>query len=580
MHKSFMYFSAPKNNVLSFEYFISRKVLKSEVQGKKVSRPIVRISIISIALAVVVNLITIAVVTGFQHEVREKVSGFGSHLFIMSSGENSIYECEPIRKDQTFFPALGKEDGIKYIQYVAYKPVLFQSDKKERTFKLNSGKDTSYVQQEIQGAILKGVDHSYDMSFFKQHLKKGRLPVFSKDTISQEIMISSKIARDLNLQLNEEVKAFFVKSQPIRRVFKLVGIYETGLEEFDKKIAIGDIRIVQELNDWGIKASIVVEDTMSNGQLIIKGEVTGGNGNYRYDWGKGYENYSGFTLCPTKDTVIRLIASDYWTDINGREEKTSIPDTAYLKIKIKGTGMSYCDFKLTSDASLIREYTNNTGTKFMLKASQKEVHLEQIDGKGSSSNYVGGFELAVSNWNELPEITERLKKRFELIPTKHNEVLSVQSIMDTQNDIFVWLGFLDLNVIIILTLMILIGIINMGSALLVLILVRTNFIGMMKAMGANNWSIRKIFLIQAGFLILRGMVYGNLIGLTICGIQYFFGVLTLNPEVYYLSEVPIEISFWSWVALNIGTLVICISALIIPSIVITRINPIKAIRFN
>jgi len=498
----------------------------------------------------------------------------------MNSGENSIYECEPIRKDQAFYPGLKREDGIKYIQYVAYKPVLFQSEKKERSFKLSSGKDTTYVQQEIQGAILKGVDHTYDMRFFKQHLKKGRLPEFPKDSISQEIIISAKIARDLNLKLNEDVKAFFVKSQPIKRVFKLVGIYETGLEEFDKKIALGDIRIVQELNDWGIKASIVVEDTMSNGQLIIKGAITGGNGNYRYDWGNGFENYSGFTICPTKDTVIRLIASDYMTDINGREEQTSIPDTAYLKIKIKGTGFSYCDFKMTSDANLIRDYLNTSGTRFSIKASQKEIHFEQIDGKGSSSNYVGGFELAVSDWNSLPEVTERLKKRFELIPTKHNEILSVKSIMDTQNDIFVWLGFLDLNVFIILTLMIIIGIINMGSALLVLILVRTNFIGMMKAMGANDWSIRKIFLIQAGFLILRGMIYGNLIGLSLCGIQYFFGVLSLNPEVYYLSEVPIEISFWSWAALNIGTLVICISALIIPSIVITRINPIRAIRFN
>lgn len=525
-------------------------------------------------------MITIAVVTGFQHEVREKVSGFGSHIFIMSSGENSIYESEPILKDQTFYPNLKKEQGIDNIQYVAYKPVLFQSDKKERQFKLNSGKDTSYVQQEIQGAILKGVDETYDLSFFKQHLKKGRLPHFTQDSICHEIMVSSRIARDLNLALNTEVKAFFVKNQPVKRLFKLVGIYETGLEEFDKKMAIGDIRIVQELNDWGIKASIELADTMSNGQLIIKSSVTGGNGNYRFDWGKGYENYSGFTLCPIKDTVIRLIASDYWMNIDGVNEQTSIPDTAFLKIKIKGTGYSFCDFKMNNDRELIRTYLSDDGSKFSIKASQKELMVEQIDGKGSSVNYVGGFEVSVKNWNELPEIVDRLKKRFELIPTKSGESLSVQSIMDTQSDIFVWLGFLDLNVVIILTLMILIGIINMGSALLVLILVRTNFIGMMKAMGATNWSIRKIFLIQAGFLILRGMFWGNVIGLGLCGIQYFFGVIKLNPEVYYLHQVPVEVSFLSWALLNAGTLIVCLTALIIPSIVITRISPIKAIRFN
>ena len=575
-----MYFSAPKERLLSFEYFISKKVLKSEVQGKKVSRPIVRISIISIALAVVVNLITIAVVTGFQHEVREKVSGFGSHIFIMSSGENSIYESEPILKNQAFFSILKKDNEIKTIHYIAYKPLLFQSNNKDRQFKLKSGKDTSYVQQEIQGAILKGIDYNYDLSFFKQHLKSGRLPKFSKDSISSEIIISKRIARDLNLEIGEEVKAFFVKNQPVKRIFKLVGIYETGLEEFDKKMAIGDIRIVQELNDWGIKTSIIIADTLSNGQLIVKADVIGGNGTYRYDWGKGYENYSGFTICPVKDTLIKLIVSDYWMKINGENEKTSIPDTAYLDIKIKGNDYSACDFKTNSDEELIRTYLNEDGSNYSLSTSNKNLVFKQINGKGSSSNYVGGFEVSVKDWNKLPEIVNRLKKQLELIPTKNNESLSVKSIIDTQSDIFVWLGFLDLNVVIILTLMILIGIINMGSALLVLILVRTNFIGIMKSMGASNWSIRKIFLIQAAFLILRGMLWGNIIGLSLCALQYFFGIITLNPEVYYLSQVPVEISFSSWAALNIGTILVCLSALIIPSVVITRINPAKAIRFN
>lgn len=575
-----MYFSAPKNKLLSVEYFISRRILKSEVQGKKVSKPIVRISIISIALAVVVNLITIAVVTGFQHEVREKVSGFGSHILIQSSGENSIYESEPILKNQAFFPEMGKEAGIKNIQYVAYKPVLFQSDKIERSYKLKSGKDTSYLQQEIKGAILKGVDETYDLSFFRENLIEGRLPKFEKNKICEEIILSKQIANDLGLKLNDEVRSFFVKSKPIKRIFKLVGIYQTGLEELDQKIAIGDIQIVQEMNDWGIKAMIEVADTMTNGQLIIKGNVTGGNGNFRYDWGKGYENYSGFTLCPDKDTTIRLIASDYWSNISGRDEVTSIPDTAYLKIHIKGAGYSACDFKKDGEGNLVRTFLNVDGTKFSLKAGQKEIIFETIIGKGSSHNYVGGFEVNVDQWNDLPEIALKLKKRFDLIPTENNESLAVKSIVENESDIFVWLGFLDINVIIILTLMILIGIINMGSALLVLILVRTNFIGMMKAMGANNWMIRKVFLIQAGFLILRGMIIGNVIGLGLCGIQYFFGVFTLNPEVYYLSKVPVEINLLSWITLNVATLVICLSALIIPSIVITRIRPIKAIRFN
>jgi lipoprotein-releasing system permease protein len=574
-----MYFSAGKKKLVPFEYFIARKILKNEVQGKKVSRPIVRISVISIALAVVVNLITIAVVTGFQREVRNKVSGFGSHIFVMNSSGGSIYECEPVLKNQAFYKEIKNDPSIQSVQVVAYKPVIFQSEKIERSFK-KGGKDTSYVRQEIHGAILKGVDSLYDWAFLKKHLIDGKIPNYSTKQSNQEILISSKIAQNLNLKVGDDVKAFFVKSQPVKKVFKLVGIYKTGLDEFDSKIAIGDIRFVQQLNDWGIQASISVDDTLYNGQFIIRADVVGGNGNYRYDWGMGFENAPGFTICPVKDTTIRLIASDYWSDIRGKNETTSIPDTAYLKISIKGTGMSYCDIKTDSQGFITKNYLNENGTSFSVKAPQKEIVFNLENGPGSFTNYVGGFEVNVKNWNELPSIHERLKRKIEFMPTSTNETFAVKSIIENENDIFVWLGFLDLNVLIILTLMILIGIINMGSALLVLILVRSNFIGMMKAMGATNWMIRKVFLIQAGFLILRGMIYGNAIGIGLIAFQHYFHILKLNPDVYYLDKVPTEMDLWAWVALNAGTLLVCLTALIIPSYAITKINPVKAIKFN
>jgi lipoprotein-releasing system permease protein len=578
-HKSFTYLREAKKENVPFEYFIARRVLKNEVQGKKVSRPIVRISVTSIALAVVVNLITIAVVTGFQKEVRNKVSGFGSHIFIMSSGENSIYETEPILKNQAFLEGLNTDPTLLGVHAVAYKPVIFQSEKFEQNIK-GSGSDTSIVRQEIHGAILKGVESNYDWTFFKKHLQEGKLPNLGGTQASSEILLSERIARSLNLKVGQEVKAFFVKNQPIKRIFKLVGIYSTGLEEFDRKIAVADLRLVQELNDWGIKAEIVVSDTLYNGQLIIKGEVVGGNGNYRYDWGKGFESYSGFTLCPVKDTTVRLIASDYWSDIRGKNETNSIPDTAFLKIKIDGIGMSYCDPKTDYQGHINRQFLNDDGTRFSIKASDKTMIFELIPGKGSSSNYVGGYEVNVKDWGELPETHARLKKQLEFIPTQAEELLAVKSIIENESDIFVWLGFLDLNVLIILSLMILIGIINMGSALLVLILVRSNFIGMLKAMGATNWMIRKVFLIQAGMLITRGIVIGNLVGLILIAIQYWLSPLTLNPEVYYLDKVPVELTLWAWLALNAGTLIVCVSALLIPSYAITKISPVKAIRFN
>ncbi len=550
------------------------------MKGKKVSRPIVRISIISIALAIVVNLLTIAVVTGFKREVRDKVTGFGSQIYMMNAGDNSIYESEPILKNQSFFQVLKKDKDIKDIHYVAYKPVIFQSNKMERLAKLKNGKDSLYEHQEIHGAMMKGIDSDYDLSFFKHHLKEGKLPKFNPDSVSDEVLISKKIANDLNLKLNGTVRAFFVKDEPVKRIFKIVGIYETGLEELDKKIALCDIRLIQDLNDWGVKARIVIDDTLYNGNLIVRGEVLGGNGNYRFDWGKGFDTFSGHEFCPTKDTSIRLIVSDYLQNPNEQNAKNSIPDTAYLKVKVEGNKNMPCNFKLTDEGELDKAYLSDDGMKYSINGNGKKATIEMVFGKGSSHNYVGGFELSVNNWNKLPEIVNRLKKKYELLPTENNESLRIHSILDTQKDVFLWLGFLDVNVVIILCLMLLIGIINMGSALLVLILVKTNFIGVLKAMGANNWEIRKVFLIQSAFLIIRGIFWGNIIGLGICAIQHYFGIFSLNPEVYYLDKVPIDLDFTHWFLLNIGTLIVCVAALIIPSVVITRISPIKAIRFD
>ncbi len=551
------------------------------MQGKKVSKPIVRISVISIALAVIVNLITIAVVTGFQQEVRQKVSGFGSHIFIMEASENSIYESDPIQRDQQFLADLKNDPGIKSISVVGYKPVLLQSEEREISYKLASGKDTVENQYQVHGAVIKGVSSDYNWAFFKNYLLDGVLPDYSQDSCENHLVISRKLAADLNYEVGNRVSGFFVKQQPVKRKFKIVGIYETGLEEFDKKVVLGSIASVQKLNDWGIKASIEIADTIIDGQIVVKANVTGGNGvNYRYDWGDGFDTYYGFPICPHKDTTIRLIATDYWTSTREDLSESAIPDTAYLKITVEKGGEYRCYFELNEEEEIEREYLNEDGTKYALDDGTKRLIIETTDGKGSYHEYVSGFEIMVKDWSKLDEVLARTKGRVEMILTPNGEVLKATSIIENEPDIFVWLGFLDVNVIIILVLMILIGIINMGSALLVLILIRSNFIGMMKAMGATNWSIRKIFLIQAGFLIGRGMLWGNLIGLAICLAQKYFGLLPLDPEVYYLSQVPIEINVWHWLLLNVGTLVVCLSALIIPSMVIARINPVKAIKFN
>lgn len=550
------------------------------VQGKKVSKPIVRISVISIALAMIVNLITLAVVTGFQQEVRQKVSGFGSHILIMNEGENSVYESAPIRKQQSFLTELTFNENITSIAPVAYKPVLLQSNKMEIKYQLANGKDTSETQYQVQGALVKGIDSTYDLSFFQQNLIIGEIPNFSEDSNQYKVVISESIAKDLNFNIGDKIGGLFVKNNPLKLNFDVVGIYNTGFEEMDKKIVLGSLKTTQELNDWGIKASFELQDTIIQGYLLLTAEAQGGNGNYRYDWGKGFTREYWQFLCPQKDTSFKVKITDFWSNVNEKTSESTMADSAEIFISIEKSTGKYCSFSLNQSQEIEREYLNEDGTKFRVNSPTKSLIFETKNGKRTANHYVGGFEIQVKDWEKLDETIDDVKLFTNNRLTEHGEVLRSSSIKENQPDIFVWLGFLDINVFIILLLMILIGIINMGSALLVLILIRSNFIGMMKAMGATNASIRKIFITQAGFLIGRGMIWGNIIGVGLCLLQQYTGIISLDPEVYYLSQAPIQLNFWHWLLLNLGTLVVCLSALIVPSMVVSRINPVKAIKFD
>ncbi len=516
----------------------------------------------------IVNIVTLAVVRGFQTEVRDKVIGFGAHAVITKSGENTIFESEPILINQSFYPSLTKDKRIKKIQPVAYKPALLQSKNSE---------NIQDFQQEIEGVLVKGVDKTYDWSFFQANLVQGRAPQFDTEFASDEILISSQIARNLNYKLGQEVNAFFVKQKPVRKNFKIVGIYETGYEELDKQLIIADLRHIQQLNDWGIQTSITVSDSLTNGALVIKSETIGGNGNYRYDWGTGYDRFAGFTYLPSKDTVFQVITSDYWMFIDGKGEKTSIPDTATIEIKVRKAKTPIIGVDLV-DGMVNRTYLDEVGYRFEIQVGDKIATFIKHDGKGSFRNYVGAFECMVHDWEHLEDDLTYLKTK--VLRGQNMIDLKVSSVIDNQNDIFVWLGFLDINVYIILTLMLLIGIINMGSALLVMILVKTSFVGMMKAMGANDWQVRKVFLYQASYLILRGMFWGNVIGIGLCVIQEYFKPLTLNPKVYYLNAVPIELNMGVIIGLNLLTLIVCLIAMLLPSYLITKIQPSKSIKFN
>ncbi|MBI2281524.1 MAG: ABC transporter permease [Bacteroidetes bacterium] len=190
-----------------------------------------------------------------------------------------------------------------------------------------------------------------------------------------------------------------------------------------------------------------------------------------------------------------------------------------------------------------------------------------------SSNLIGGFEVIIDKYEDLTKIDEFVYDHI-------GYDLYSSTILDKNPDIFNWLELQDINVMIIIILMVLVAVINIISALLILILERTNMIGILKALGMPNWNVRKVFLYNALNLIIKGLVIGNIVGIGLCLLQLQFGFLKLPEESYYVSEVPIQLNLYSIIVLNIGTLIVCFLMLILPSYVITKISPVKAIRFD
>ncbi len=192
---------------------------------------------------------------------------------------------------------------------------------------------------------------------------------------------------------------------------------------------------------------------------------------------------------------------------------------------------------------------------------------------------ISGFELVISDFDKIDETGENIND-FISKSSIYNNLYFTQTIKQLNPQIFGWLDLLDMNVWVILFLMLAVAGFNMISGLLILILERTNMIGILKSLGATNWSIRKIFLYHSFFLIGKGMIWGNFIGLLICTIQYFTGVIPLDPEAYYVTSVPISFNWLYIVALNIGTLIASLLMMIGPSYLITKILPSKIIRYE
>ncbi len=391
------------------------------------SRFIIRIAIIAISLSVAVMIISACMVTGFSKEIKKRIFGFWGEVHIENFEVSNAYETLPVNTSQLQLKKLKQNAAIKNIAPYIIKPTILKTKK------------------EIEGIILKGVDSSYDWKSIMPFIRQGRVIHYVKDTAAvKEILVSQTTADKLNIKLGDKVIAYFIKkeqSNTIGRKLEVVGIYHTGLDEYDKDFALVDMRLLQELNQWK------------------QGDAA------------GYE--------------VRL-----W-DMNRMNE---LKDSIYYK-------------------------------------------------------YIG---------QELKAVTMR----------------------EENLNIFEWLDLQRVNEYLILGLMIIIAVLNMITALIILILDRTKMIGILKALGADNSSISTLFIYNALYIIVYGLLWGNIIGLGFCVIQHYTGIIKLNEANYYLSVAPIYFNIPFILAVNVGTVVICMLILLVPVQLISNISPLKSIRFE
>ena len=313
---------------------------------------------------------------------------------------------------------------------------------------------------------------------------------------------------------------------------------------------------IKSVQIFANKAGVLRTKTDFEG-IIFKGVSTD------YDW-SFFEEY-----------MVKGIVPDF---NQPRTREVLLSETIMNRLQLKlndtilATFIKTVNSKLPSNKKYIITGIYNTGflqfDKNMMIGDIREV---QKLNKWSE-NQVGGFEVLLDNFDDIDE-------KGEAVYNSIGATLNSKTIVETNSNVFDWIQLFDNNVRFIIAIMILIAGINMITALLVLILERVQMIGILKALGGNNTSIRKIFLYNASYLILKGLFWGNIIGISIIGIQHYFKVITLNPETYYVATMPVYISFLAILLLNIGTLFLCFLMLIIPSFIITKISPSKSIKF-
>lgn len=410
---------------MRWEWFIAKRLVRSENSKDSITGPVITVSITAIALGMVLMIIAVATGVGLQERIKDKIIGFSGHIQIQPYDSNISYEDKAISTKIEFYPDIQKLDGFTHIQRTASKAGILTSE------------------DDFEGIALKGVGPEYDWTFFEDAMEYGVIPSFRDSVESDSILLSRSTANRLKIDTGDEVVVYFILDNnrpPLTRYLMVSGIYNTGLEEFDRLYVLCDLNLIRGLNDW---------------------------------------------------------------------------------------------------------------------------HADEV----------GKMEVFIDDFDEITPQTTQLR---EALPFHLNAV----SVLQENPQLFKWLELFDVNMFLIIGIMLVVATINMIGALLILILERTRMIGIVKSLGGSDRKIRRIFLYQSGYLILRGLFWGNLIGIGICLAQHYWGFVKLDPSTYYVSEAPVLLDPWLILALNLGTLVICLVSMMAPSYIIMRIRPAKALRFD
>ena len=415
---------------MHFPLFIAKRLYSEQGDKRKVSRPAIHIATAGVAIGLAVMIISVCVVLGFKHTIRDKVIGFGSHITVADFLTLQQMEQYPIVIDDSMTNVLKHIPDVAHVQRFAMKEGILKTD------------------SDFLGVAFKGVGPEFDSTFIHSNMVEGSIPHFSDSVSHNQILVSQLMADKLHLKSGQRIFAYFFDNNGVRtRRFTIAGIYQTNLKKYDETIVFTDLYTAVKLNGW-------------------------------------------------------------------------------------------------------------------------------------ENDQASGAELSVNNFDNLDEVESRVLSKVKGTVDHYGETYSSATIKELNPQIFQWLDLMDLNVWIILALMLIVAGVTMISGLLIIILERTSMIGILKALGARNKTIRHTFMWFAVFIIGKGMLIGNILSLGLLALQQAFGIIKLDAQTYYVSTVPVEINAMYIVALNVATLLISVFMLVAPSYLISHIHPAKSMRYE